>query len=349
MNVQFTFYICLMKISAVIITYNESKNIARCLEAAQLVADEIIIVDSFSTDNTIQIAEKYEKVKLFEHEFEGYGEQKNWGNSKASGDYILSLDADEVLSESLIQSILAIKENPKHKAYRLNRLTNFAGKWIRFAGWYPDRKVRLWEKSSAVWVGKEVHEVLKVKEGVAVGYLRGDLLHYSFDSVFDYFQRQSKYNRLSVVERLKRGKVPTFLPSVFKGVFKFIGLYIFRLGYLHGSHGLIICLFGAGKYLMYYANYQQIQKAKAATENEIGLPSSISKIKGLRFLKLVKYYQTANIKTVEFDSYDDLKIGGCAAFWAGVPNIIYRSDRILPKGVISDFLMTVVVTERCFS
>ena len=343
-----------MKLSVVIITYNEAKNIARCLEATQLVADEIIIVDSFSTDNTVQIAETFEKVQCFQHQFEGYGEQKNWGNSKASGDYILSLDADEVLSETLIQSILAIKTQPVFKAYRLNRLTNFDGQWIRFAGWYPDRKIRLWKKNAAVWIGKAVHETLQVKEGEQIGQLKGDLLHYSFDSVFDYFKRQSKYNKLSVLERLKRGKTPQFLPSLIKGIFKFVGLYIFRLGFLHGKHGLVICLFGAGKYLMYYANYRQLEKAKTATETATGLPNFINTMPSssvlfpYRLWQLIRYYQKEPIKTVEFSTYQELKIGGIAAFWAGVPNIVFRTDYHLPKGIFQDFLKAVVVTESTF-
>lgn len=341
-----------MKISVVIITNNESLNIARCLNAAQLVADEVIIVDSYSTDKTQQIAGKYDKVQFFEHKFEGYGEQKNWGNSKATGDYILSLDADEVLSKELIQSILAIKENPKLKAYRLNRLTNFAGTWIRYAGWYPDRKVRLWEKSSAVWIGKAVHEVLEVKKDEQIGQLKGDLLHYSFDSVFDYFQRQSKYNKLSVIERLKGGEKPKFWSSLIKGIFKFIGLYFFRLGFLHGFHGLVICLFGAGKYLMYYAKYQQIIKEKTATKIEIGLPkylqnsSSFNFLNPLKLRALIKYYKREEIRIIEFDNYNDLKLGGIAAFWAGIPNVVYRSNLSLPKGILKDFLFSTVVTER---
>lgn len=341
-----------MNISVVIITNNEASNIARCLDAADLVADEIIIVDSFSMDNTRQIAEGYDKVIFFEHEFEGYGEQKNWANAKASGDYILSLDADEVLSETLIDSILTIKKYPKYKAYRLNRLTNFDGKWIRFAGWYPDRKIRLWEKSSAIWVGKAVHEVLKVKEGEKIGQLKGDLLHYSFDSVFDYFRRQSKYNRLSVVERLKHGKKPKFLPSLLKGIFKFLGLYFFRFGFLHGFHGLVICLFGAGKYLMYYAKYQQIINEKTAGKKEIGLPIFLQKTSDWSFLNplklrsLIKYYKNEKIQSIQLNTYNDLKLGGIAAFWAGVPNVIFYSDEIFPKSVLSDFLLATVVTKR---
>ena len=103
---------------------------------------------------------------------------------------------------------------------------------MRFAGWYPDRKIRLWEKSSAVWIGKAVHEILEVKQGVKVGQLKGDLLHYSFSSVFDYLNRQNKYAKLSVIEQLKRGKTPKFLPSLLKGFYKFILLYFIKLGFI---------------------------------------------------------------------------------------------------------------------
>lgn len=338
-----------MKISTVIITYNEASNIAQCLEAAQQVSDEIIIIDSYSTDTTKKICERY-KVRFFEHKFEGYGEQKNWGNEKATGDYILSLDADEVLSETLINDILKIKNNPTYKAYRLNRLTNFAGTWVRFAGWYPDRKVRLWEKSSAVWIGKAVHEILEVKQGVKVGQLKGDLLHYSFSSVFDYLNRQNKYAKLSVIEQLKRGKTPKFLPSLLKGFYKFILLYFIKLGFIHGYHGFVICLNGAGKYLINYAKYQQIQHSKIAKNKLTELPKSVQNNGQFSFLNpfkirfLIKFYKNNKIETIEFHHYNDLKLGGFAAFWAGVPNIIYRSDRKNKDGLFHDFLFSTVVT-----
>lgn len=339
-----------MKISAVIITYNEAANIERCLEAAQLVADEIIIVDSYSTDATKAICTKH-KVRFFEHKFEGYGEQKNWGNDQATGDYILSLDADEVLSPLLVESILNIKKNPIHKAYRLNRLTNFSGTWIRFAGWYPDRKVRLWKKGAAVWIGKAVHEILEVQADVKVGQLKGDLLHYSFSSVYDYLNRQNKYAKLSVIEQLKKGKKPKFYSSLFKGVYKFFLLYIVRLGFVHGYHGFVVCLNGAGKYLINYAKYQQILQTEIADKTINDLPKWIQNNDKFSFLNVLKirtlinYYKKNKIKTVEIHTYNDLKLGGIAAFWAGVPNVVYHSKEKMESNLLNDFLATTIITK----
>lgn len=337
-----------MKISAVIITYNEAVNIARCLDAAQQVADEIIIVDSFSKDKTKSICESY-NVRFFERKFDGYGEQKNWGNAQATGDFILSLDADEILSEKLIQAILKQKEKPTHQAFRLNRLTNFSGTWVRFAGWYPDKKVRLWHKDAAVWIGKAVHEILEVKEGVKVGQLNGDLLHYSFDSVFDYLNRQNKYAKLSVMEQLKHGKTPSFLSSLFKGFYKFFLLYFLKLGFLHGYHGFVICLNGAGKYLINYAKYRQIEHSKKANQSQKGLPKPIEKAGKFTFLNpfkirfLINYYKKNKIENIEFSNYNDLKLGGIAAFWAGVPNVIFNSKEKIKTNLLSDFLFSTVV------
>ena len=340
-----------MKISAVIITYNEADNIAKCLDAAQQVADEIIIVDSFSKDKTKVICASY-NVHFFERKFDGYGEQKNWGNAQAKGDYILSLDADEVLSKELIQSILAQKKQPTHKAFGFNRLTNFSGTWIRFAGWYPDKKVRLWQKDAATWIGKAVHEILEVKNDVKIGQLKGDLLHYSFDSVFDYLNRQNKYAKLSVIEQLKRGKTPQFLPSLLKGIYKFFLLYCFKLGFVHGYHGFVICINGAGKYLINYAKYRQIEHAKTANISQVGLHSTIEKAGKYSFINLLKIkflvdeYRKNKIETIEFLNYKDLKLGGIAAFWVGIPNVIYYSKDKPEAGLFNDFLFSTVVTER---
>lgn len=339
-----------MKISAVIITYNEAANIARCLDAAQQVADEIIIVDSFSKDKTKSICETY-NVRFFERKFEGYGEQKNWGNAQATGDFILSLDADEVLSKKLIQDILKQKEKPTHQAFRFNRLTNFSGTWVRFAGWYPDKKVRLWHKDAAVWIGKAVHEILEVKTGVKVGQLKGDLLHYSFHSIFDYLNRQNKYAQLSVIEQLKHGKTPKFLPSLFKGGYKFFWLYFLKLGFVHGYHGFVICLNGAGKYLINYAKYRQIEHSKTANQSQKNLPSPIEKAGNFSFLNLfkiiflIKFYKKNKIKTLEFLNYNDLKLGGIAAFWTGVPNVVFNSKEKIKTNLLSDFLFSTVVTK----
>lgn len=141
-----------IKLSAVIITYNEEDNIERCLESLEKTADEILVVDSFSSDRTAEIC-KSKGVEFIQHSFEGHIEQKNYALSRASNDYVLSLDADEALSDKLIQSIRAAKQNWSTNGYSVNRLTNYCGKWIRHCGWYPDKKIRLWDKRKGTWGG----------------------------------------------------------------------------------------------------------------------------------------------------------------------------------------------------
>ncbi|MBT8332765.1 MAG: glycosyltransferase family 2 protein, partial [Deltaproteobacteria bacterium] len=139
-----------VKISAVIITYNEERNIGRCLDSVREVADEIVVVDSYSTDKTKEICHSM-NVKFLQHHFEGHIEQKNYAVSCASCGQVLSLDADEVLSEKLQQSILAAKQSWRFDGYSFNRLTNYWGKWNRHSGWYPDTKLRLWDRSKGRW------------------------------------------------------------------------------------------------------------------------------------------------------------------------------------------------------
>ena len=141
-----------LKISAVIITYNEEANIERCLESLEGTADEVLVVDSFSTDRTADIC-KSKGVDFIQHPFKGHIEQKNYALSCAGNNYVLSLDADEALSDNLIQSIRAAKQNWRADGYSVNRLTNYCGKWIRHCGWYPDKKVRLWDRRKGHWGG----------------------------------------------------------------------------------------------------------------------------------------------------------------------------------------------------
>lgn len=144
-----------VKISTVIITYNEEKHIARCLASVEEVSDEILIIDSHSSDRTVEIAKEF-GAKVILHEFEGHIQQKNFAMGEAQYDYVLSLDADEMLSIELIRSIVAVKSNVQADAYQFNRLNNFCGKWIKHGLWYPDRKIRLWDRTKGKW-GVKTH------------------------------------------------------------------------------------------------------------------------------------------------------------------------------------------------
>jgi glycosyltransferase involved in cell wall biosynthesis len=227
----------MIKLSVVIITYNEEKNIARCLDSVMTIADEIIIVDSYSTDNTIPIAEKY-NARIFKQEFLGYKAQKNFANLKASHDFILSLDADEVLSEELTHSIMEHKSNWNADGYYMNRLNNYCGHWVKYGGWYPDRKLRLYDRTKGSWENDVLHEAFVIK--TKVGYLKGDLLHYTFPTIESHDKQIELFTDIAANGMHKAGKRVIFLKKYWSAAYKFIYCYIIRLGFLDGKFGWLI-------------------------------------------------------------------------------------------------------------
>jgi glycosyltransferase involved in cell wall biosynthesis len=246
----------MIKLSVVVITLNEEKRIRRCLDSVREVADEVVVVDSHSTDRTVEIARSYGAV-VVEHTFEGYVKQKNFANSQASHDHILSLDADEVLSDELLASILQVKKQFDASGYTMNRMTNYAGKWVRHCGWYPDRKLRLFDRRRGKWEGVIIHEEFRLSDGSRPGHLKGDLLHYSFDSVADHRRQSEKFTTLGAEADFQKGKKAPVYKLLFAPVVKFLQSYIFRLGILDGMTGLTICRLSA---LATYHKYKKLRK-----------------------------------------------------------------------------------------
>lgn len=242
------------KISLVVITFNEESNIEKCLQSAISVVDEIIVVDSFSTDTTKIICQKF-NVRFFERKWEGYSKAKNFGNDQASFEYILSLDADEVLSENLKKSILNIK-NELNAAYSFNRLTNYAGKWIKNCGWYPDKKTRIFPKTKAKWEGDFVHEILVLDKDLEKKHLNGDLLHYSFKSIEDHKQRSDKYAELHAKSMLNKGVKFSFLKQIISPLARFLKDFFIKTGFLDGKAGFTICLISAKAVFLKYKKYR---------------------------------------------------------------------------------------------
>ena len=230
-----------MRLSVVIITFNEEKNIGRCIDSVKNVADEIIVVDSCSTDATTEIAEsKGAVVKL--QPFLGYVEQKNMALDVATYDYVLSLDADEALDATLQTSILEAKTNFNFKGYSMNRCTNYCGKFIRHGAWYPDRKLRLIDKRFAYWGGDNPHDKLIMKDEGAVKHLKGDILHYSYNSIEEHILQNNKFSTISAETYFKRGKKTNTFKMIVHPLWAFILGYFLRGGFLDGFYGFVVAL-----------------------------------------------------------------------------------------------------------
>lgn len=232
-------------LSAVIISYNESKNISRCLKSLEKVADEIVVIDSGSNDDTVELALQW-GARVIDHAFEGHIEQKNFAAAQANGEWLLSLDADEALSEELIESLLRWRTSPpEFEAYRVNRLTSYAGHWVRFGGWYPDQKLRLWKKGSAQWNGENPHDRLELLGGGGSGWLAGDLLHYSYHSVSDHHD-QIRYFSDIAAEHYAGARWQTWLViRPWKMGFQWFKNLILKSGWRDGKTGWTIARLSA--------------------------------------------------------------------------------------------------------
>jgi glycosyltransferase involved in cell wall biosynthesis len=229
------------KISVVIITLNEEKNIERCLKSVVDIADDIVVVDSYSTDKTEEICNKY-NVRFVKHKFEGHIEQKNFAITQAKYPHILSLDADEALSEELQKSIAEVKNNWRYDGYYFNRLTNYCGKWIKHCGWYPDQKLRLWDSRKGRWGGQNPHDEFILENGAIKKFLKGDLLHFSYYSITGHIEQINKFSTIMANERFKKNQKVYLWDIFIKPIWKFVRDYYIKLGFLDGYYGLIICI-----------------------------------------------------------------------------------------------------------
>lgn len=250
------------KISAVIITYNEELFIDKCLASIDGIADEIIVVDSFSTDRTEEICKKY-NVRFVQHEFEGYRDQKNYALKLATYKNILSLDADEALGDELRKSILAIKDHWDFDGYLFNRRNNFCGRWIRFSEWYPDRQLRLFFADHGKWGELNLHEKFIMSNGARVGKLKGDLLHWPFTSYEDHKEKMSRYAVIGASEFHKAGKKATIFTPYIHFLWGFFRCYIVKGGIFDGRDGYRICSLYAKSAYHKYKKLRQLNKNQA--------------------------------------------------------------------------------------
>jgi glycosyltransferase involved in cell wall biosynthesis len=247
------------KISAVIITLNEEKNIGRCIDSVNDIADDIVVVDSGSTDRTEAIC-KEKGVRFFIHEWEGYLEQKNYANDLAEFPLILSIDADEALSEQLQESILKVKENCQADGFEMNRMTNYCGKWIRHCGWYPDRKLRLFHRDKFEWGGEKIHENVIMKgSNPVIERIEGDLHHYSYYNISEHIAQANHFTNLTAELAIDKGKSAGLIKIIFSPFVKFVRDYFLKLGFLDGYYGYIVCRISAQATFMKYSKIRQLK------------------------------------------------------------------------------------------
>ena len=239
-----------MKITATIITLNEERKIARAIESLRC-ADEILILDSGSTDRTVELAVNL-GARVVEGGWLGFAAQKNRAAEQASHDWILSLDADEALSEALEGEIWNIKKHgPSYDAYTMPRMAQYLGKWILHSGWYPDRKVRLYDRRKAKWVGDFVHESVVV-EG-RIGSLESSILHFTCDSISEHIKTMERYTTLAAQElAARKGRIAVSRMAL-DPPWTFVKTYFLQRGFLDGVEGLILAYMAAFYTFVKYA------------------------------------------------------------------------------------------------
>jgi len=252
------------QISVVIIAFNEEKNIGRCLESVKDIADDIVVLDSGSKDRTIEICKSY-GANVFHQDFLGHLEQKNKAITFAKYPYVLSLDADEALDETLKKSILEVKKNWTKDGYYMNRLTNYCGHWVKHCNWYPDKKLRLWDSRKGKWGGINPHDKYEMFDGdKSTGHLKGDILHYSYYTVEDHYKQVDYFTTIASKAFYEKGKTSNALKLIVNPIAKFIDHYILHLGFLDGKAGFSISKISAYATYLKYKKLRDLYNAKTA-------------------------------------------------------------------------------------
>jgi len=263
------------KLSVVIITFNEEECIGRCIASVRQLADEIVIVDSYSSDATIAIAEMM-GARVIEQEFLGYVQQKNFAMMQASNPFVLSIDADEEVSAELAMSILEAKKTSDFDVYVCHRMANYCGKWIRHGGWYPDKKLRLFDKSKGNWVGESIHEKwLPSNNRQAIGVLQGDLLHYSFTSISNHLKQIENFTEIAAKQAISCGKTCSIIKVWLSPKWRFFNDYFLHLGILDGYAGYLIAKYSAFATQVKYSKIRHY--------------SMLTKTKNFKMIDLTKY------------------------------------------------------------
>jgi glycosyltransferase involved in cell wall biosynthesis len=244
--------------SVAIVCMNEEDRIGQCLKSVSF-ANEIIVVDSGSTDNTLDIVKKHTD-KIFSREWKGWKDQKSWAANQCSNQWVLTLDADEVVSDELAGEIqkVVFDDNNKYAGFTIPRKTYYQGKWIRHCGWYPDRKLRFYKKDLAKFAGTDPHEEIEVEGTVAE--FKGDLIHYTYRNLEHQAKQMINYGMVNAKAKSESGAGSSWFDMAFRPAFAFFKTYVLQLGFLDGVPGLIISFMNAHYTLIKYARLWELGK-----------------------------------------------------------------------------------------
>lgn len=246
-----------MNLSVAIITHNESQNIERCINSVKAIADDIVVIDSYSTDNTAELAKEL-GARVILQKFLGHIEQKNFAISKAQYPFILSLDADEAIDEKLKQEIITLKNTSKiADGYIINRHNNYCGQWINHGAWKSDLKLRLWDSRKGKWGGMNPHDKFEMDANTKITLLEGKILHWSYTSVVQHEGKVDYFSSIAAKAYHARGKKSSLFKILFSPLFRFLRDYIFKLGFLDGKYGFIIAKLTAKEV---YFKYKKLSK-----------------------------------------------------------------------------------------
>ncbi len=246
-------------ISVAVITLNEEKNIARCLDSVVDVADEIVVVDSLSTDRTREIAAE-RGARVIEQPFLGHIQQKNFAMEQAKHRHVLSLDADECLSPELARQVAEAKQDFQADGYTVNRYNNYYGYWIKGAALYPDRKLRMWDRERGRWDGMNPHDKVHMQPGTDVRQLKGDLLHYAYDSLTSHMDQANKFSSIAARAYHEKGRRGSVAAMALHPTFRFLWDYFPRRGFMDGFPGFMVCAINAYMTFLKYAKLRDLQQ-----------------------------------------------------------------------------------------
>lgn len=245
------------RLSVAIITYNEEEEIKDCLESVKW-ADEIVVVDSFSTDKTLDICRQYTN-KVFQHEWSGYSNQKNYAINVTTNPWILILDADERVSERLTKEIKEILDKDLGvDGYYIPRKSYFLGRWIRYGGWYPDYSIRLFRKDKGRFEQREVHESVRINGKTAK--LKNHLEHYTYRNLSEYIQRMDRYSTLAAMEMVGEGRRSGPRNILFRPILTFFRMYILKQGFREGIYGLLLAVLYSYYTFLKYVKLWEMRK-----------------------------------------------------------------------------------------